>query len=78
MLRRRRDPREIATDPGPVVFDRRGLPVGVRIQPTQHADAETPESARAARRDRLRKTRELEGRYLSLLPFALFYRDPPH
>jgi hypothetical protein len=60
---------------GPVVYDRRGRPVGVHV--TAPPEAET----RAARRHRelagLRRTHELEAQYGLRCQVSLFCADPP-
>ena len=49
-----------ATDPGPLVRDTHGLPVGVHIDATGTVD-DSPFARLLRRLDALRKTRELEG-----------------
>jgi hypothetical protein len=46
----------------PIVYDLRGVPVGVRLTARAAADDETPAARHLARVTALRKTRELEGR----------------
>jgi hypothetical protein len=46
----------------PIVYDIRGVPVGVRIADSRRHESETPASRYLARVRALRTTRELEGR----------------
>lgn len=73
MFRRRRTSLE---QEGPVVFDRTGRPVGVRVTDAA-AEAETPQSRRIRRLEALRRTRELEAQYNLRCQVSLFCADPP-
>ncbi len=64
-------------DPGPVVFDRQGRPVGVRLLGARAAASETRAARQARRLESLRKTRELDAQYRLRCSFSLFCSDPP-
>jgi hypothetical protein len=64
------------TPEGPVVYDRSGLPVGVRSSASPPADEPAP-AKHVRRLEALRRTRELEGQYAVRCTVSLFCSDPP-
>ena len=63
-------------EPGPLVLDRRGLPVGVHVPLAPSVD-ESRHARRHRRLEALRRTRELDGQYRLRCEVSLFCADPP-
>jgi hypothetical protein len=63
-------------DPGPIVRDQQGVPVGVHVDDRGVVD-ESALARRLRRLNGLRKTHELDGQYRLRCQVSLFCSDPP-
>jgi hypothetical protein len=65
-----------AVEPGPLVLDRQGLPVGVHVLVAPPVD-DSRQARRLRRLEALRQTREMDGQYWLRCEVSVFCSDPP-
>jgi hypothetical protein len=77
VFRRRKERRTHQADQSPVVFDRDGVPVGVRVPNRANPEEATKAGRYHARLAALKKTHELDQQYRMRVQSCLFCSAPP-
>jgi hypothetical protein len=73
---RRRAKEEQVADPGPLVIDSQGRPVGVHVAVASAVD-DSRHARLLRRRESLRRTHELDGQYRVRCTPTMFCSNPP-